>query len=221
MGRRTLLVTVALAIVSLVAVLVVAPVYAGGPGKWTKLSTTAQKTDAFDEPSAVRTADGKLHVIYRTHPGSTTYNIRWVTLSQAGKVLNSGNVLASNWGSIDTEAALVPDGSGGLRAVWIGGFDTDPSNFYSKGAVYTATSPDGETWTLQHVSMASHTVLNGDSDAGAELDGTPVAAFGLNATTFFHEGTDASAPAATPDGSITQASTIDNEGEALATDTDG
>jgi len=220
MRRRNQLVAFALAIASIFT-FVAGPARAGGPGKWTKLSTTSQKADGFDQPSAVRTADGELHVVYRIKPATTTYNIRWVTISQAGKMLASGNVLPSNWNTIDTELVLLPDGSGGLRVVFMGTQDTNPSNFFSTGSVYTATSANGQAWTLPMVSLAQHTVLNGDFGAAAELNGTPVTAFGLNATTWFHEGTDASAPAGAPDGSIMQTSTIDNEGEAVATNGDG
>src|SRR5215831_9326020 len=97
MSRRTLVAAVVLALAASTALFSVGPVQAGGPGQWTKLSTTAQKADGFDLPGAVRTADGNLHVIYRTHPGGTDYNIRWVTLSESGKVLASGNILPSNW----------------------------------------------------------------------------------------------------------------------------
>ena len=220
MARRKRLAAIAIALAAILT-LVVGPASAGGPGKWTKLSLTSQKADGFDQPSAVRTADGKLHVVYEIKPTATLHNIRWVTLSQAGKTLASGNVLPSNWVAIDPELVLLPDGSGGLRVVFIGNQDTNGANFFARGPIYTATSPNGQTWTLQTVTLGQHTVLNGDFGAAAELNGTPVAAFGLNATTWFHEGTDATAPATGPDGSIAQASTIDNEGEALATNSDG
>ena len=180
MARRKRLAAIAIALAAILT-FVVGPASAGGPGKWTKLSLTSQKADGFDLPSAVRTADGKLHVVYEIKPTATLHNIRWVTLSQAGKTLASGNVLPSNWVAIDPELVLLPDGSGGLRVVFIGNQDTNGANFFARGPIYTATSPNGQTWTLQNVTLGQHTVLNGDFGAAAELNGTPVTAFGLNA----------------------------------------
>jgi hypothetical protein len=218
MGRAPLRRVLALVATALLAgTLMLGVAHAGGPGKWTKLPTTG-KPDGFDEPGLLRTPDGKLHVVWKVHIG-TKYNLRWATISQAGKVLASGTVLSPNWTSIAPTPELMPFGSKGVRVVFQGDLDTS-ANFFSTGSAYTATSPDGQHWTLEHVSLANHNVLNGGFSATAEPNGTPVAAFGLNSTLYFHEGTDPSAPAGSADGSVTQAA-FGLEQESLTTDSDG
>ena len=221
MGRAPLRRVLALVATALLAgTLMLGVAHAGGPGKWTKLPTTG-KPDGFDEPGLLRTPDGKLHVVWKVHIGTNAENMRWATISQAGKTLASGKVLPTNWNTIDVLPRLVPFGARGVRVVFKGGQDTNPSNFFSVGEVYTSTSPDGQHWTLQHVSMSQHTVLNGGFAAATENNGTPVAAFGLNNTLYFHEGTDPNSPASSADGVVTAQSAFGRGNEALATDKNG
>ena len=66
-----------------------------------------------------------------------------------------------------------------MRLVFLGGKDTNVAHFYSRGAVYTETSANGSSWSLQPVSMSQHHVLNRGLAATTESDKTtPVAAFG-------------------------------------------
>lgn len=212
-------VVLAAAIAVLLGVLLPGLGSAGGPGKWTKLPSTG-KSDGFDEAGVLRTPNGKLHVVWKVNLGLNKNNLRWATISPAGKVLAKGLVLSPSWMTVDVLPQLVPFGAGGVRVVFKGGLDTNPSNFFSAGSVYTATSPDGQHWTLPQVSLAQHTALNGTFAATAELDKTPVSAFGLNNTLWFHEGTDTSAPASVADGTVTQSAFGLTE-QALATDKDG
>jgi hypothetical protein len=114
----------------------------------------------------------------------------------------------------------VPNGKG-LRLVLLGNQTTNASDFFSRGAVYTETSGNGSTWSLVHGSMAAHTVLNLGLAATSEANGTPVAAFGLNNSLYYHEGVDPNAPAAGSDGLITGPAGTGSETPALAKDKNG
>jgi len=213
--QRTVLVAVMAVVVGM---LVPGLGHAGGPGKWTKIPTTG-KVDGFDQAAMFRTPDGKLHVVWKVHLGANKENLRWATISQAGKLLASGNVLPSNWGTIDVTPHLMKFATAGVRVVFKGAQST--SGFFSTGSVYTSTSPDGQHWTLEHVSMSSHTVLNGTLAATAENDGTPVGAVGLNDALFVHVGIDPAAPAGVIDTTFTQPNTTAMLNQTLVTDTDG
>jgi hypothetical protein len=168
---------------------------AGGPGTWTKISVT---DSGFNQAGLLRTGDGALHLIWRKRLSNGNLGYGWSTVSGAGKLLASGTAL-SNWVSMEGDPRLVPSGTG-LRLIFIGGQDTNPSNFFSRGALYTMTSTNGSSWTLVHGTISQHTVLNLGLGAVNDAGGTPVAIFGLNNVLWFHRGVDPSAPAAAPDG---------------------
>jgi hypothetical protein len=175
--------------------------HAGGPGVWTKISNG---TGNFaNEAGMLRTADGKLHLVWRKELSNGKFTYGTSTISPTGKLLSTGAVgPVSDYKSLHETPRLVRNGSG-LRLVFIGNEDTNSSNFFSQGAVYTATSANGSSWTREHVSMSAHAVLNDGLGATVETNGsTPVASFGLNEQLYYHEGTDPSAPAAQPDGEI-------------------
>src|SRR5258708_38248255 len=107
------------------------------------------------------------------------------------------------------------------KLVFVGGRTANPSDFYSIGAVYTEVSSNGTSWSLVHASMARHTVLNLGLAAVARSDHTPVAAFGLNNILYFHDGLDPSAPATSPDGSVSGPVAVGLQNVALARAKDG
>jgi hypothetical protein len=168
-----------------------------GPGTWIRVAAT---DSGFNEAGMLRTANGDLHLVWRKRLSSGNFAYGWATISPAGQPLASGTVL-SGWTTLEGDPRLVPDGSG-LRLIFIGGLNTDPGNFFSRGAVYTATSPQGSSWVLVHGSMAHHTVLNLGVAAVSTASGTPAAVFGLNNVLFFHAGVDPRAPAASPDETV-------------------
>jgi hypothetical protein len=167
------------------------------PGTWIRVAVT---DSGFNEAGMLRTANGNLHLVWRKRFNSGKFGYGWTTISPTGQPLASGTVL-SGWTSLEGDPRLVPSGSG-LRLIFIGGANTDPNNFFSKGAVYTSTSPQGSSWHLVHGSMANHTVLNLGVAAVNTASGKPAAAFGLNNVLFFHAGVDPSAPAASPDETV-------------------
>jgi hypothetical protein len=189
--------------------------FAGGPGVWTKIGVT---TSGFNQATLFRTADGRLHMVWLKRNASTS-SYASATISLTGKLLGIATAL-SNWTSLEGDPRLVATGSG-LRLVWIGNRTTNAGDFFSRGAVYTQTSANGSSWSLVHGSMAQHTVLNLGLAATTEANGTPVAAFGLNNSLYFHEGIDPNAPASSSDGVQTGPIGTGLESPALARDKDG
>lgn len=185
-------------------------------GGWAKLAVT----DSYaNQAGMLRLASGKLALLWRQRQASGNFAYRSAVLSATGQVLATGTAL-SNWVGLEGDPRLVPGGPA-IRLVFIGGQDTNPSNFYSVGSVYTEVSGNGTTWTLVHASMAQHTVLNLGLAAVTRADKTPVAAFGLNNVLYFHNGLDPSAPAVAADGSITGPVAVGLENPALARAKDG
>jgi len=168
---------------------------------------------------ACSTPDGKLHVVWVRNNKANDYDIRSTTFALTGAVVHNGAAL-SHWLNFDQSLALVPDGTG-MRIVFTGGQDANNSNKFSLGALYTATSANGSSWALVHGSLSSHTVFNQSIAATTRLDGTPVAAEGLNGTSYFHVGVDAAIPAATADQTFTHGSAFSIGNESVARDKNG
>ena len=202
-----------------------APVAAGpaavarpGPAaaSWSKVAVT----DSYaNQAGILRLAGGQLHLVWRQRLRNGTFAYRTATFSASGHVQSTGTAL-SGWTTLEGDPRLIPGGPA-IRLVFIGGQDTNPSNFFSVGAVYTEVSNGGPAWSLVHASMAQHTVLNLGLAAVARKDKTPVAAFGLNNVLYYHVGLDPSAPAGSPDGSVTGPVAVGLQYPALARASDG
>ena len=202
MRRRTGSSFLVLSVLTLVATMLppgtVAHAGRGGPGTWTKI---AKVDSGFAYPGVFRTSDGKLHVVFRTKLQNGNHAFGYATIALNGAAGSTGTAL-NDWESLEEDPVLVHDGNG-MRLLFKGGIDTG-GGFFSRGSVYTLTSPmAGTTWTLPNETVLQHTTLNGGFTATAEQDDTPVAVAALNQTLYFHEGTDPNAPASTADGSVT------------------
>jgi hypothetical protein len=182
---------------------------------WTRLGPTF---GSFDQAGMLRLASGRLHLIWQERQSNGNYSYHTATISATGHLLGTGTAL-SNWANLEGDPRLVSDGPA-IRLVFIGSRTNNASDFYSRGAVYTAVS-NGSSWTLVAASMAQHTVLNLGLAAVTRSDKTPVAAFGLNNILYFHEGLDASAPAVGADGAVTGPGGTGLLGVALARGKDG
>jgi hypothetical protein len=183
------------------------PAHAGGPGTWTKL---AEVGDAFDTAGMLRTADGKLHLVWRKS-SNTAYGTSTIAIN--GGLLATGTALSGWNNDLEYDPQLVKMGSG-MRLVFEGSMG---NGFYMNGGVFTVRSSDGKTWTLEHDSMASHSAGIGNLSATAEKDGTtPVATFAGGH--LFHVGLDPNNPASTPDGTITPTPNQAQFNPAIATD---
>ncbi len=162
---------------------------------WAKISTNTGL--GLASAGLLRTADGKLHVIWPSKDG-TTYSLHYSTVGAAEKLLATGTIV-TKWQGVSAYPRLVPGPRGGLRLVFTGGNGVNGSP-YNTGAMYTATATAaGTAWKLAAGSMSHSTLVSlTDTAAVTESDGTPVAAWpggGLN----YHVGIDPSDPAAAPD----------------------
>ncbi len=187
--------------------------WAGGPGVWTRLGTTDNGADTF---GMLRTADQNLHLVWLAKRASNlTQSYGTSTLSVTGKLLATGTAV-SGWNSLLPDPRLVADGPG-MRLIFEGG--TGSSGCYDSGAVFTATSADGSTWSLNNTGSLSHsTAGNGNIAATVESDQTtPVAVFAGGHA--FHVGLDPSCPAAGGDGTITPTPGSNQGNPAVVTDT--
>jgi hypothetical protein len=182
---------------------------------WTRIGPTF---GSFDQAGMLRLASGRLQLIWRERQNNGNYSYHTATISATGHLLGTGTAL-SDWANLEGDPRLVPGGPA-IRLVFIGSRTNNASDFYSRGSVYTAVS-NGSSWTLAAASMAQHTVLNLGLAAVTKSDKTPVAAFGLNNILYFHDGLDASAPAAGADGSVVGPGGTGLLGVALARDKGG
>lgn len=186
----------------------------GRPGVWTKLSRNTG--GGSFEAGLVRTKDGRLHVVWPFSAGGK-YGIGYTTISKTGAVLATGNVV-SNWVSVQFTPKLLRNGTG-IRLVFNGGQDLNPSNPFSLGVRYTKTSTNGSSWTLVNGSLSSNSVFNTSLAATTKADGTPVSAEGLNAALYYHVGVDSAIPSSTPDTQVTDATAYALTSSTLARDT--
>jgi hypothetical protein len=169
----------------------------GGPGVWTKI---AKVDTGFGYPGLFRTADGKLHVLWRKQLQDNNFAYGYTTVALNGTAGSTGTAL-NDWEGLGFDPVLVPNGNG-MRALFEGAIDTG-GGFFSRGSVYTLTSTaPGTSWQLPQQSVMQRATLNGAFTATAEQDDTPVAVAGENATLYIHEGLDNSAPAAVPDTTV-------------------
>ncbi|HTY72626.1 MAG TPA: hypothetical protein VMI11_09415 [Actinomycetes bacterium] len=187
------------------------------PGVWQKFSSGT--VSSFVNVGLLRTADGHLHAVWVTTNKFDDEDIRSTTFALSGGILHNGAAI-SHWFGLGDALSLVPDGTG-LRVVFDGGQDGNNKNPFSIGTVYTATSTNGNSWTLVNGSLSSHTAFNQYDAATTEKDGTPVASQGLNNTLYFHVGVDPSIPAKTLDSTFTHGSAYDLENNALVRNSDG
>jgi hypothetical protein len=189
----------------------------GAPGVWTKFSTGT--VDGFAQVAMLRTTDGKLHIAWTRKNAPNDWNIESTTFSLSGSFLHTSAAI-NHWFTMDQNLALVPHGSG-LRLIFNGGQDLNNANKFSLGARYTATSSNGNSWSLVNGSLSSHTVFNQPLTATTLLNGTPVSAEGLNGSLFYHVGVDASIPAASVDKTITHGAAFSLGNDTLVRDKDG
>ncbi len=205
----------AVAVIALASTLAVpTAASAGGPGVWTKVASARSN----DTAGMLRSADGKLHVVWlKPRASNNTDSYGTATISLAGQLLGTGTAL-SNWSTLEADPQLVRNGSG-LRLVFEG--NTGSTGCFADGAVFTETSANGSTWNLVLGSMSQHTAGVGNLAATTESDGlTPVAAFAGGH--LFHIGVDPSCPASSPDGTITPNPASDSQAfPAIVTSHDG
>jgi hypothetical protein len=164
--------------------------------KWTKISSNTGF--GYASPGLLRTADGRLHVIWPSRSG-LTYSMHYSTVGGRAKLLATG-IIEQHWAAVDEVPRLVPAKHGGMLLLMDGGNGV-PSSPYNTGALYVAASnAGGRSWKLLPGSIAATGLVTLSDDAAAtEPDGTPVAAWSEVSSLAYHVGIDPHSPATTPD----------------------
>jgi len=167
---------------------------------WTRIS--ANTGEASASAGMLRTADGRLHVVWQSNDHANGFSLHYSTLGTRAKLVNTGRFLSS-WAALTTYPRLVPGPGGGIRLVFTGanGINGSPFNL---STMYSATSgPGGATWTLTPGSMSQSKLVPLTDDAAVnESNGTPVAGWSAGAAFAFHVGVDPTTPATAPDRSV-------------------
>jgi hypothetical protein len=193
---------------------------ASGSPHWTKISSDIGF--GFASAGLLRTADGRLHVVWPSaDPGS--YSLHYSVVGAGAKLLATGKIV-SHWGAIDQFPRLVPASHGqtGLRVIFDGanGHNGSP---YNVGTFYSATAGEaGTSWALTPGSL-SHTTFPPltDDAAAAESSGQPVTVWPSGSALSYHLGIDSSVPAKAPDVQIPLGPSASPIDPALATDGSG
>ena len=142
----------------------------------------------IDEVALLRSADGNLHVawVQKDAANPAAADIATRTVNRTGTGLGPVSEIASGWAAVSNPSlSLAP---GGLRA-FFGGIRTinagEPNDDLN-----TATSVDGQSWTLQVGNASNGADAYASSVSATALpDLTPVTAWGSSAGTFTATGT--------------------------------
>jgi hypothetical protein len=147
------------------AVLVALAVAAPAAGAWQLVSE--HNGGNTDEASAVRGADGVLHIVYRDVVTGTGSSLRYRTLSATG-VLGTPETAIGPWnGFTNPDIELV----GGVPNLFFSGLEnTDSSNPHNSGQSWTVNRGSG-TWTAAAPVTSSHTPYS-SSQVSSVLDGS-------------------------------------------------
>ncbi len=169
---------------------------------WNKISTNTK--EGGQSAGLYRTSDGRLHVVWSSQDGGSSFSLHYSTLGAHAKLVGTGTIL-SKWVAMAMYPRLVPGPGGGIRLVFTGA-DGKSGSPYNNSDMYSATAGSGgAAWTLTPGSMSQSKLVPLTDDAAAtEQNGTPVAAWstGAGATLAYHVGLDPKAPATAPDSSV-------------------
>lgn len=170
---------------------------------WTQISPNTGSGGG--SAGLLRTADGRLHVVWASRVGTTTrYSLLYATLGAKLTPLNTGAIV-NNWRSVSSYPRLVPRTSGGIRVIFSGGSGQSGSPFSMRGMYSATAGKAGQTWTLTPGSMAhAKSVPLSDDAAAVEANGTPVAGWSSASEPAFdfHVGLDPTSPATGLDQSV-------------------
>ena len=159
-------------------------------GTWTKISKTT--VGIIGRSSLYRTTDKVLHVVYPRETAGGGERLAYATVAANGNLVVQGDVLGSDWSTMDTSPIIMGDTGGGLRVVF-GGLNAGYA-----GKMYTVTSDSaGSTWSATSPSVSVGQSVSAYGSYGTsgttQADGTPIAAWPLNSDITWHVGTGAGA----------------------------
>lgn len=154
---------------------VAAPVHAGPPGTWTRLSEGSGSN--IDQVALARGLDNALNAVWLAKTGSTK-GYRHARVAPNGSLVAGPVAVLDGWSKLNNPALVVgPDGS--LRLLFAG---ITAGPFLGRATSATAP-PGGSSWTF---TRALHTDAVGVNEsahsfgAAAKLDGTPVFSWSAN-----------------------------------------
>lgn len=133
--RRTL------ALAAIVLFAAAASAEAGPPGKWTQVTGIGEEDGNTMRPGLARTADAVLHVLW-TRDVAGAGSVLHSAVSADAKTVSGPVSVLENADGVNPGSALVVAPDGGLRAFFAA------TNVFD-GLLATATSPDGNAWTVQ------------------------------------------------------------------------
>lgn len=198
--RRFAMALATLPLVSSVLVLAGPPTaQAGPPGTWTPVVEVGPGAlGSTARPSAVRTADGVLHVVHTQMDGPSDYSVRHQALGADGEVLSRSTVVAG-WDQIDNDPQVLLTPTG-LRVVLAGIRSGDRDDFYNDGRLYHATSDaTGAVWSLQPTALNRTSDSNGSAAVDLSDGSTVVASTPSGDTVRYRQEELADPDGATPD----------------------
>jgi len=159
-------------------------------GTWTKISKST--VGIIDRASLFRTSDKVLHVVYPRETTGGGERLAYATVAANGALAAQGDVVGSDWSTMDTSPVIMGAAGGGLRVVF-GGLNAGYA-----GKMYTVTSDAaGATWSATSPSVSvgqSESAYGSYGTSGTtQADGTPIAGWPLNSDITWHVGTGAGA----------------------------
>ncbi|MGH2806696.1 MAG: hypothetical protein ACRDKT_05415 [Actinomycetota bacterium] len=198
----------AVVICSLLVLVMGGSASAGRPGVW---SPVTDGTGAnYDTPGILRTPDGTLHIVWARDSNTGGTSLVHTVVAPDGTV-GATSPIVTGWQRVDgrPDVVVAPDGS--LRVFFGGTESIDPGE--QNTTLNTATSPDGATWSLNPISIATGSgQFGGEVGATVGTDGTFYQASGA----WVHRGLDPNTPNFNYQTGI---GTGDGYGGDLATDT--
>jgi hypothetical protein len=153
---------------------------------------TAAGGSSIDQVSALRTADGVLHVAWRIQSGPNTEDLWHTTIGPDGKV-GATVPIATGWVDIeDPGLTAVP---GGIRVFW-GGIHSDDTTDPNFGLNTALSTDGGASWQVQTGVVAPNDaqVYASDVNAATLADGTTLQTWYGTLGAWVHSGLDPATP---------------------------
>src|SRR5699024_8064934 len=140
---------------------------------WTSLSATPVSN--FADPAVARTADGRVHVVWRVDLGHRQYAYEHTTDSRTVTQGPVNRLFPGTWNMLDANPDLGVNADGSLRLAFSGSQTgaVGSTNFFDSASVFTAVSSDGgATWALPNERFTERNLAGGSATLAYLPDGT-------------------------------------------------
>lgn len=159
----------------LVGLVAAAPVHAGPPGTWTRLSEGNGSN--IDQVALARGRDNVLNAVWPSKTG-TTKGYRHSRVAPTGSLVAGPIAVLDGWSKLNNPALVV--GLDGSLRLLFAGITAVP---FSGRATSATAPPDGSSWTFTRALHTDNVGVNESANsfgAAAKLDGTPVFSWSAN-----------------------------------------